>query len=159
MPCCWSSRYREELHRHDDKHEAMGTALASAGPAIFASALTVIAALLCLTLAKVNGTAGLGPIAAMGVACAALSALTLLPALLAIFGRRAFWPFVPHTASLGAGARGRLREGAPQLPRGIGRRRPARVVLASCSSSSPPAAGPAQLRSCGLITAGATAPR
>ena len=118
------ARYREELHRHDDKHEAMGIALASAGPAIFASALTVIAALLCLTLAKVNGTAGLGPIAAMGVACAALSALTLLPALLAIFGRRAFWPFVPHTASLRSGARGRLREGAPQLPGGIRRRGP-----------------------------------
>ena len=91
------SRYREELHHTDDKHEAMRTALASAGPAIFASAATVIAALLCLMLAKVNGTAGLGPIAAMGIACAALSMLTLLPALLTIFGRRAFWPFVPHT--------------------------------------------------------------
>jgi RND superfamily putative drug exporter len=92
------SRYREELHRTIDKHEAMRTALASAGPAIFASAATVIAALLCLMLAKVNGTAGLGPIAAIGIACAALSMLTLLPALLTIFGRRAFWPFVPHTA-------------------------------------------------------------
>jgi putative drug exporter of the RND superfamily len=92
------ARYREELHRSADKHEAMRTALASAGPAIFASALTVIAALLCLTLAKVNGTAGLGPIAAIGIACAALAMLTLLPALLTIFGRRAFWPFVPHTA-------------------------------------------------------------
>jgi RND superfamily putative drug exporter len=92
------ARYREELHHTADKHEAMRTALASAGPAIFASALTVIAALLCLVLAKVNGTAGLGPIAAMGIACAALSMLTLLPALLTIFGRRAFWPFVPHTA-------------------------------------------------------------
>ncbi|HWP33161.1 MAG TPA: MMPL family transporter, partial [Solirubrobacterales bacterium] len=91
------ARYREELHRTVDKHEAMRTALASAGPAIFASALTVIAALLCLTIAKVNGTAGLGPIAAIGIACAALSSLTLLPALLTIFGRRAFWPFVPHT--------------------------------------------------------------
>src|SRR3954447_7546379 len=91
------ARYREELHHTADKHEAMKTALASAGPAIFASALTVIAALLCLLLAKVNGTSGLGPIAAMGVACAALSMLTLLPALLTIFGRRAFWPFVPHT--------------------------------------------------------------
>ncbi len=91
------ARYREELHRTADKHEAMRTALASAGPAIFASALTVIAALLCLMLAKVNGTAGLGPIAAIGIACAALSMLTLLPALLTIFGRRAFWPFVPHT--------------------------------------------------------------
>src|SRR5690349_17601069 len=91
------SRYREELHHVEDKHEAMRTALASAGPAIFASAATVIAALLSLLIAKVNGTAGLGPIAAIGIACAALSGLTLLPALLTIFGRRAFWPFVPHT--------------------------------------------------------------
>ncbi|HET7053468.1 MAG TPA: MMPL family transporter [Solirubrobacterales bacterium] len=91
------ARYREELHRQADKHEAMRAALASAGPAIFASAATVIAALLCLLFARVNGTSGLGPIAAIGVACAALSMLTLLPALLTIFGRRAFWPFVPHT--------------------------------------------------------------
>ncbi|HEX5712902.1 MAG TPA: MMPL family transporter [Solirubrobacterales bacterium] len=91
------ARYREELHHTADKHAAMKAALESAGPAIFASALTVIAALLCLMIAKVNGTSGLGPIAAIGVACAALSMLTLLPALLTIFGRRAFWPFVPHT--------------------------------------------------------------
>ncbi len=97
------SRYREELHRVDDKHEAMKTALASAGPAIFASALTVIAALLCLMIAKVNGTSGLGPIAAIGIFCAALSGLTLLPALLTIFGRRAFWPFVPHTPGTAPG--------------------------------------------------------
>jgi RND superfamily putative drug exporter len=91
------ARYREELHHTVDKHDAMRTALASAGPAIFASAATVVAALLCLLIAKVNGTSGLGPIAAIGIACAALSSLTLLPALLTIFGRRAFWPFVPHT--------------------------------------------------------------
>jgi RND superfamily putative drug exporter len=91
------ARYREELHRSEDRHEAIRTAMTSAGPAILASAATVIAALFCLTIAKVNGTSGLGPIAAMGVACAALSMLTLLPALLTIFGRRAFWPFVPHT--------------------------------------------------------------
>ncbi len=91
------ARYREELHREADRHVAMRTALSSAGPAIFASAATVIAALLCLTVARVNGTSGLGPIAAIGIACAALAMLTLLPALLTIFGRRAFWPFVPHT--------------------------------------------------------------
>jgi RND superfamily putative drug exporter len=105
------SRYREELHHTVDKHEAMRTALESAGPAIFASAATVIAALFCLLLAKVNGTAGLGPIAAMGIACAALSMLTLLPALLTIFGRRAFWPFVPHTPET-APAPGALSERA-----------------------------------------------
>jgi RND superfamily putative drug exporter len=113
------ARYREELHRHADKHTAMQIALASAGPAIFASAATVIAALFCLTIAKVNGTAGLGPIGALGVACAALSMLTLLPALLTIFGRRAFWPFVPHTpetapleTDVSEGARGRIVEGS-----------------------------------------------
>src|SRR5918992_4541380 len=91
------ARYREELHHTLDRHEAMRAAMTSAGPAVFASAATVIAALLCLSIAKVNGTSGMGPIVAMGVACAAISMLTLLPALLTIFGRRAFWPFVPHT--------------------------------------------------------------
>src|SRR5215213_9938481 len=91
------ARYREELHNRLDRHEAMAAAMSSAGPAVLASAATVIAGLLCLTIAKVNGTSGMGPIAAMGVACAALSMLTLLPALLTISGRRAFWPFVPHS--------------------------------------------------------------
>jgi putative drug exporter of the RND superfamily len=91
------ARYREELHHRLDRHEAMAAAMRSAGPAVLASASTVIAGLLCLTIAKVNGTSGMGPIAAMGVGCAALSMLTLLPALLTICGRRAFWPFVPHS--------------------------------------------------------------
>ena len=60
------SRYREELRRNEDKHEAMRVALRTAGPAIVASGLTVILALLTLSLAEVNGTAGLGPIGAMG---------------------------------------------------------------------------------------------
>ena len=91
------ARYREELHHRLDRHQAMAAAMRSAGPAVLASSATVIAGLLCLTVAKVNGTSGMGPIAAMGVACAALSMLTLLPALLTICGRRAFWPFVPHS--------------------------------------------------------------
>ena len=126
------ARYREELHHTVDKHEAMRTALASAGPAIFASAATVIAALLCLMIAKVNGTAGLGPIAAMGIACAALSMLTLLPALLTIFGRRAFWPFVPHTPETAPERRRRLR---PARGQGSSRAR----ASAPCSRSSSPA--------------------
>ena len=80
----------------DDKHEAMAEALRRAGPAILASGLTVIAALLCLTLADVEGTAGLGPIGAMGIAVAMVAMLTALPALLVIAGRWAFWPFIPH---------------------------------------------------------------
>ncbi len=91
-----TARYREELRRHEDKHEAMQLALRRAGPAILASAGTVIAGLLCLSLAEVNATSGLGPVAAMGVAVAMAAMLTLLPALLLVGGRRAFWPFVPR---------------------------------------------------------------
>ena len=91
-----TARYREELHRHEDKHEAMRIAVRQAGPGIVASAGTVVAALLCLSLASVNSTAGLGPVGAMGVAVAATAMLTVLPALLLIGGRRAFWPFVPR---------------------------------------------------------------
>jgi RND superfamily putative drug exporter len=108
------ARYREELHYTEDRHEAIRAAMASAGPAVFASAATVIAALLCLSIAKVNGTSGMGPFGAMGIACAALAMLTLLPALLTIFGRRAFWPFVPHTP------RWELAKELP--PEGLGRR-------------------------------------
>lgn len=90
------ARYREELHKHQDKHEAMAIALRRAGPAIIASGATVAAALLSLALAQVNGTAGLGPIGAMGVVIAVISMLTFLPAVLVIVGRRRFWPFVPY---------------------------------------------------------------
>ncbi len=96
------SRYREELRKTENKHTAMKRALGTAGPAIFASGMTVIAALLCLTLAELNGTAGLGPIGAMGIAVAMIAMLTLLPALLVIFGRRAFWPFIPRFGAEGA---------------------------------------------------------
>jgi RND superfamily putative drug exporter len=95
------ARYREELRRHEDKHEAMALALRTAGPAIFASGMTVIAALLCLMLADVNGTSGLGPIGALGVAVAMVAMLTLLPAWLVIWGRRAFWPRIPRYGTEG----------------------------------------------------------
>src|SRR3954447_17011451 len=99
------SRYREELRRHEDKHEAVAIALRSAGPAIIASGLTVIMALLTLSLAEVNSTAGLGPVGAMGIALAMISMLTVLPALLAITGRKAFWSpgldTIPHPGQAG----------------------------------------------------------
>ncbi|MBU3673827.1 MAG: MMPL family transporter [Solirubrobacteraceae bacterium] len=104
------ARYREELRQREDKREAAAIAAYATAPAIFASAITVMLALMCLTLAEVNGTAGLGPLGALGVAVAMVSMLTLLPALLAITGRRAFWPFVPRVGAEGADvAHGRWR--------------------------------------------------
>src|ERR671915_204746 len=90
------ARYREELHRHEDRHEAMAFALHRAGPAIVASAATVAVGLLCLLVAEMNSTAGLGPVAAAGVICALAAMTTLLPALLVIFGRWVFWPLIPR---------------------------------------------------------------
>ncbi|MET0604633.1 MAG: MMPL family transporter [Baekduia sp.] len=95
------ARYREELRTTEDRHVAMAQALRTAGPAIVASAMTVSIALLCLSLAKVNGTAGLGPIGAMGILVALLSQMTFLPALLVIVGRKPFWPYIPHVGDAG----------------------------------------------------------
>jgi RND superfamily putative drug exporter len=86
------SRYREELRRIDDKHEAMQRAVRRAGPAILASGLTVTLAMLVLVLAESGNTKSLGPVAAIAVFSAMLAGLTLLPTLLTIFGRRGFWP-------------------------------------------------------------------
>jgi putative drug exporter of the RND superfamily len=93
------ARYREELRRHEDRHEAMAIALRRAGPAIIASAGTVIAAMLCLMVAESADISGLGPVAAIGIAVGLLAMITLLPALLVIVGRWVFWPLRPRYGS------------------------------------------------------------
>ncbi|HKA94738.1 MAG TPA: MMPL family transporter [Streptosporangiaceae bacterium] len=93
------ARYREELRRHEDRHEAMAIALRRAGPAIIASAGTVIAGMLCLLVAQSADISGLGPVAAIGIAVGLLAMITLLPALLVIVGRWVFWPLRPRYGS------------------------------------------------------------
>ncbi|AWB91711.1 MMPL family transporter [Aeromicrobium chenweiae] len=90
------ARYREELHHFEDRHEAMAHALHRAAPAVLASGATVIIGLLCLMFAQMNSTSSLGPVGAVGIACALLVMMVLLPALLVIVGRWIFWPFVPR---------------------------------------------------------------
>ncbi|WP_030460057.1 MMPL family transporter [Kitasatospora sp. NRRL B-11411] len=90
-----TARYREELRRHRDRHEAMAAALHRAGPAVLASSATVAASMLCLMVAEMNSTSGLGPVCAIGVVVALLAMLTLLPALLVACGRWVFWPVRP----------------------------------------------------------------
>ena len=100
------ARYREELRRHEDRHEAMAVAMRRAGPAIFASGLTVIAGMLCLLVADSADISGLGPVAAIGIAVGLLSMITLLPALLVITGRWVFWPLRPRYGSEDPTSRG-----------------------------------------------------
>ncbi|MFJ4540256.1 MMPL family transporter [Streptomyces tibetensis] len=90
------ARYREELRRHEDRHEAMALALHRAGPAVLASGATVVLSMLVLLAAEMNSTSGLGPVAAIGVAVALVAMMSLFPALLVIFGRWIFWPVVPR---------------------------------------------------------------
>ncbi|WP_280475072.1 MMPL family transporter [Nocardia asiatica] len=90
------SRYRDELHREPDHRAALRQAVRRAGPAILASNVTVVAALLVLLLASVPSTRSLGVMAALGLLIAVVFVLLALPAALALCGRNVFWPFVPR---------------------------------------------------------------
>src|SRR5262245_11489271 len=94
-----TARYREELRRHADRHEAMAVALRRAAPAIVASGFTVILSLLTLLVAELASTKSLGPVMAIGIAVGLCVMITLLPALLVIFGRWMFWPLRPTVGS------------------------------------------------------------
>lgn len=92
----YTARYREELGRHPDAWSATVAALRGTWQPVLASAATVSAGLLCLLLSDLASNAGLGPVAAVGIAAAFLTSSTFLPAVLALLGRRVFWPRVPH---------------------------------------------------------------
>ncbi|WP_405018392.1 MMPL family transporter [Kitasatospora sp. NBC_00070] len=114
------SRYREELLRHEDRHEAMAEALYRSGPAIVASAATVAVSLTLLMLATLSSTQGLGPACAVGVLVGLLAMVTLMPALLVVCGRWIFWPVKPSYGSAGAAQGGiwtRVGTGVSRRPR------------------------------------------
>ena len=90
------SRYREELLQTDDHRRALSSAWRQTVPAIVASNVTVVLALLTLVLAVIPGTHGLGVSSAIGLLIALSAVLFLLPPLLAVCGRGVFWPFVPR---------------------------------------------------------------
>src|SRR5215218_492073 len=115
-----TARYREELRRHADRHEAMAVALGRATPAIIASAATVILSLLTLLVAELNSTKSLGPVMAIGVAVGLLAMITLLPALLVIVGRWVFWPRRPTLGSAEPTERGCGPGSASASPAGPG---------------------------------------
>jgi uncharacterized membrane protein YdfJ with MMPL/SSD domain len=94
-----AARYREELRRTPDRHQAMRTALRAVGEAIASSGGAVLLALLTLLLATLGLYASLGPVLAVAMVVILAAGLTLLPALLTLLGRWAYWPFVPRMAA------------------------------------------------------------
>ncbi len=89
------ARFREELRRTEYQVDAMRATLRGTLEAILASGGTVILGVMTLVLSELNSNRGLGPVAAVGIAFAMLAALTFLPAVLVMLGRRAFWPVRP----------------------------------------------------------------
>ena len=116
------SRDRQELSRQPEYRLALHRAVRAAGPTIVASNATVVLALLTLLFASTPSTRSLGALAACGLIVAAVSVLTVLPPLLALFGRRLFWPFVPRPgdgARIDAGPWHRIAAWVARRPAGV----------------------------------------
>jgi RND superfamily putative drug exporter len=131
----YSARFREELATGVDEFAAARTALRRSVEPVAASGLTVGLGLLVLLLSDLTNNRALGPVGAIGIACAVLSALTFLPAALALCGRAAFWPARPGTG----GGSNRLWQRVADL---VGRRPRALwvgsvAVLAALAACSP----------------------
>ncbi|WP_426988624.1 MMPL family transporter [Pseudarthrobacter sp. Y6] len=95
------ARFREALAHTRNRTAAVLTAWKASFEPILASGATVIIALLCLLFSDLNSNKALGPVAAAGILCSLFAALTLLPALMGLLGRAAFWPFRPKLVQAG----------------------------------------------------------
>ena len=84
------ARYRNELHDTDDRAEAIGRAVGTAGSAVVFAGLTVIIALSALFVVGIPFLTSMGLAAAGTVLFAVLVALTLLPAVLGMLKSKAF---------------------------------------------------------------------
>jgi putative drug exporter of the RND superfamily len=116
-------RVRENLRDGADPKDAVRSALTRVGETITFSAATVIAALLSLLVATFQIYSQLGIPLAIGIGTMLLAGLTLLPALLAVFGRAAFWPSKTRAGTGKAGLWGRVATRVvrrPAIPLTIG---------------------------------------
>ncbi|MFF8521871.1 MMPL family transporter [Streptomyces werraensis] len=93
-----AARFREELAVRGDRFTAARAAVRRSFGAITASAATVALGLLTLLASDLTNNRALGPVGAIGIVCSVLSALTFLPAALALLGRSAYWPARPKAS-------------------------------------------------------------
>ncbi|MGW1950972.1 MMPL family transporter, partial [Streptomyces sp. NPDC001940] len=117
-----TARYREELAGDHSRFAAMRSALRQSTGAIVASGATVALGLLALLLSDLTNNRALGPVGAIGIACAVLSTLTFLPAALVLLGNAAYWPARPRPAEAAGGGHGvwrRIARVVEKAPRRI----------------------------------------
>ena len=99
------SRFREELGRNnnDDAVRMTGSRI---GAVIAASAATVIVGLSSMIVASFGMIQTIGPALAITIFITVLAGLSLTPSLLAIFGRRLFWPLHEQTRTAASDEQG-----------------------------------------------------
>jgi len=145
------ARFREELRVTHDKGAAVLTAWKGSFEPILASGGTVIAGLLCLLLSDLKSNSTLGPVAAIGILFAMLSALTLLPSMLLLFGRAVFWPRRPaFEPDVVAEEKGMPSKGLWAKLAGLIKRRPRVIWIATTLVLLAGAAGVTQLNAVGV---------
>ena len=125
------ARFREELRRTEERGAAVMRAVKGSIEPITASGGTVIAGLLCLLLSDLKSNSTLGPVAAIGIVFAMLSALTFLPAMLFVFGRTAFWPRRPRFEPEAPSQADETERGIWAKAANLVRRRPRTVWIAT----------------------------
>ncbi|MDZ5712666.1 MMPL family transporter [Jeotgalibacillus haloalkalitolerans] len=90
------SRFKEELYQYENKHTAMAVAMRATGKPVFFAGATVLAAMLVLFMADFRDYQNFAPVFSTALVVIILASVTLVPALFTLFGRKAFWPKVPH---------------------------------------------------------------
>ncbi|MCX5387424.1 MMPL family transporter [Streptomyces sp. NBC_00083] len=129
-----SARFREELTHTPNRFDAMRTAWRRSVEPVAASATTVALGLLALLLSDLANNQALGPVGAIGVACAALAALTFLPAVLVLLGPGAYWPARPRSGqSASSGLWERVSRLIARSPRKVWGWSLAALLAASCA--------------------------
>jgi uncharacterized membrane protein YdfJ with MMPL/SSD domain len=86
------SRYREELYRGVDRHEAVVTSVTWAGQSVATSGATAILATLALTVSGVALLSQWGMVLSLAIFITVMISLTIVPAFLTLLGGRVFWP-------------------------------------------------------------------
>ncbi|WP_293696064.1 MMPL family transporter [uncultured Agrococcus sp.] len=143
----YTARYREALRERDTRWQATVAAWKRTWEPVVASGGTVIAGLICLLLSELASNRQLGPVATIGILVSMLAALTMLPALLLVFGRVAFWPM-----KLSHGSEERAKSGVWQRIAELVERRPRLIWIVSLLLLVGGAAGLMQLQANGVAS-------
>jgi len=96
------SRYREELKKLGSKNDAMTIAMSQVAEPILFSGGTVLIAMLTLFAAVFQPYHHFAPVFGIAMVVILLGGLTLIPAVFALIGRKAFWPMVPKVGDVTA---------------------------------------------------------